>query len=219
LPPAPDLTEPKQEKEKRATQTDALAKRPAIAIAYHMPERNTPEYYAMGLIDQILLQGNDSLLYQELVQKRGMTAGVQGGINYLGNMFNYKGPMLWMADLRYDPATKPDAIVQASEDVIAPLRAKPVDKATLDRALVKLRSSLYDNIGQFSGFGLADLLASFALFDDNPARVNSLVEQFEKVTPELLQKTAQEYLRPENRTVLIREPKAADAAATPAKNQ
>jgi predicted Zn-dependent peptidase len=39
------------------------------------------------------------------------------------------------------------------------------------------------------------------------------VGQFEKVTPELIQKTAQEYLRPENRTILIREPKPADAPA------
>jgi predicted Zn-dependent peptidase len=183
-----------------------------------MPERNTPEYYAMGLIDQILVQGDDSALNQELVQKRGITAGVEGGINYLGNMFNYKGPMLWMADLRYDPATKPEEIVKAADGMIEPLRAKPVDKATLDRALVKLRSSLYDSIGQFSGFGLADLLASFALFDDDPARVNTLVGQFEEVTPELIQKTAREYLRPENRTILIREPKPAEAAA-PAKNQ
>src|SRR5882757_1901166 len=219
VPPVPDLTEPKQEKEKRAGKVDALAQRPAIAIAYHMPERNTPEYYAMGLIDQILIEGDDSLEYQELVQKRGVTAEVEGGINYLGNMFNYKGPMLFMADLRYDPTTKPEAIVQAVDGVIEPLRTKPVDKATLDRALVKLRSNLYDNIGTFSGFGLADLLASFALFDDDPARVNALVGQFEKVTPELIQKTAKEYLRPENRTILIREPKPAEAAAAPAGNR
>ena len=115
--------------------------------------------------------------------------------------------------------TKPDAIVQAVDGVIEPLRTKPVDKATLDRALVKLRSNLYDNIGTFSGFGLADLLASFALFDDDPARVNALVGQFEKVTPELIQKTAKEYLRPENRTILIREPKPAEAAAAPTANQ
>src|SRR5215472_10704127 len=134
LPPQPDLSEPKQEKERRASRVDPLAKRPAIAIAYHMPERNTPEYYAMGLIDQILVQGYDSGLNRELVQKRGITAGVEGGINYLGNMFNYKGPMLWMADLQYDSTTKPETIVEAADGVIEPLRTKPVDKATLDRA-------------------------------------------------------------------------------------
>src|SRR5260370_35111846 len=86
-----DLAEAKQEKEKRASKVDALAKRPAMAIAYHMPERNTPEYYAMGLIDQILVEGDDSALYQELVQKRGVTAGRWGGNNKLGEKVDCKG--------------------------------------------------------------------------------------------------------------------------------
>jgi zinc protease len=81
LPPPADIREPRQEKEKREVKPDPLIEKPAIAIAYHMPDRNTPEYFAMGLLDQILVQGNDSLLYQELVQKRGLTANVNGGIN------------------------------------------------------------------------------------------------------------------------------------------
>jgi len=174
----------------------------------------------MGLIDQILIEGDDSLAFQELVEKQGLTAQIQGGINYLGNMFNYKGPMLFMADLRFDPTTSPDTIVKAWDTALAPLRSKPVDKAVLDRARVKLRSDFYDNVGQLGGFGLADLLATFALFDDNPARINTLLSEFDKVTPELILKTAQEYLRPENRTVLVLETKPADAKApaAPAKN-
>ena len=218
LPPPPDLAEPKQEKEKRATKPDKLAQRPALAIAYHLPERNTPEYYAMGVIDQILLQGEDSQLHQELVQKRGLTGNVNGGINLLGNMFNYNGPMLWMAFLFFDPTTNPDTILQATDSTIETLRTKPVDQKTLDRAIVKLRSDLYDNMGSFGGFGLADLLASLALFDDNPSRVNTLVSEFQKVTPALVQKTAQEYLGPENRTILIDQPQPAAPAAAP-KNQ
>lgn len=211
-PKLPDLTEPRQEKEKRATKTDAQARRPALAFAYHMPERNTPEYYAMGLINQIALQGDDSLLHQELVKKQKLTAGVNGGINLLGNMYNYNGPMLWIASLFYDNNVAPDTILKAADSVIEPLRSKPVDQAVLDRALIKLRSGLYNTLG--SGFGLADTLCSFALFDDNPARVNTLESEFRKVTPALIQKTAQEYLRSSNRTVLIDEPKAAagDAA-------
>jgi predicted Zn-dependent peptidase len=98
------------------------------------------------------------------------------------------------------------------------LRARPVNSKSLDRARVKLRSSLYDTMGQFGGFGLMDLLSSFALFDDDPGRVNSLVAQFSKVTPELLQKTAQEYLRPTNRTIIELQPASRDAGA-PAKKQ
>ena len=39
LPPPPDLREPRQEKEKRAGRTDPLANRPALGIAYHVPDR------------------------------------------------------------------------------------------------------------------------------------------------------------------------------------
>jgi len=219
LPPQPDLTEPKQEKEKTAKKTDALAKRPALAIAYHMPDRNTPEYYAMGLLEQILLNGDDSLLHQELVQRKGYTGTVGGGINLLGNMFNYNGPMLFLANLTYDPATSSDTILKSIDEVIEPLRTKPIDQKTLDRALVKLRSGLYDTVGTQGGFGLVDLLASMALFDDQPSRVNDLVSQFQKVTPALLEKTAWEYLRPTNRTILLVQPPAAPVAAPEAPAQ
>jgi len=216
LPPQPDLTEPRQEKEKHATKNDALAKRPAIALAYHMPERNSPEYYAMTLLDEMLIEGDDSVLYQELVQKRGITGAVQGGINLLGNPWNYTGPMLFLINMLYDPATSPDTIVEAIDGAVQPLRTKPVDQKTLDRALVKLRSDFYDTIGTQGGFGLVDLLASFALFDDNPARVNSLMPEYQKVTPELIQRTAEEYMRPQNRTVLNIQP---GPPAAPAKSQ
>jgi len=218
LPPQPDLTEPRQEKEKVITKADPLAPRPALAIAYHMPDRNTPEYYAMGLIEQMLIEGSDSLLYKELVQKRGLTDSVEGGINLLGNMFDYSGPMLLVADVRYDPTTTSDTMLAAIDTAISPLLAKPVDKQLLDRARVKARSSLYDTMTQFGGFGLMDLLASFSLFDDDPSHINSIVPEFDKVTPELIQKTAQEYLRPTNRTVVILQPAPKNTAAAPAKN-
>lgn len=212
-PASADLTEPRQEKEKKVTQEDKLATRPALAFAYHMPDRNTPEYYAMGLLDEILLQGDDSLLRQELVQKRALTGRVEGGINLLGNMFNYNGPMLWMAYLFHDSNTSEAQIMQAVDTVINHLRKDGVSIEQLDRARVKLRSDFYDAVD--SGFGRADLLASFALFDDRPQRINELEEHFTSVTPELVKKTADEYLRPTNRTVLaVLSGKAAEQKGT-----
>ena len=209
LPEKPDISEPKQTQEKRFTKEDKLANKPAIAFAYKMPERNTPEYYAMGLIDQLLLQGSDSKLYQRLVQEKGYTGNVSGGINYLGNMFNYNGPMLWMADLIHDAEVSPDSIMKQVDDAVAELNT--VSQEELDLAIVKMRSDLYDNLSQLYGFGTADLLASFALFDDNPSRINTLEEEFKKITPEIVKRTAEEYLRPTNRTILLIEPKAGES--------
>ncbi len=199
----PDISEPRQEAEKTESMTDALATRPGFAFAYHVPERLTPEWYAMGLIDQILLQGDDSLLHQALVKQAGITDGIGGGINaLLGNMLNYKGPMLWSASFIHDQDSSTEQILQVVDGVIEQFKSQPVDAAVLSRALVKWRSDYYDQVSSTFGFGAADLLASLALFDDNPGLINEFEKGMQAVTPELIQQTAQEYLRSSNRTTL-----------------
>jgi predicted Zn-dependent peptidase len=200
----PDISESRQLKEKTVTKTDKLANKPAIAFGYKMPTRGTPEYYAMGLIDQIMVQGEDSLLYQEFVKNKGFAGGVGGGINSgLGNMFNYNGPMLFDISLIHDEKFKADEIKSSLDSVVAQLQNKPVTQKDIDRAIVKLRSGFYDTLQQFGGVGRADLLACFALFDDKPSKINEIEANFKKVTPALIQKTAKEYLRNTNRTVVI----------------
>ncbi|MFN8652141.1 MAG: pitrilysin family protein [Gemmatimonadales bacterium] len=214
LPPRPDLSEPRQLTEKRASRVDSLATRPALGLGWHVPPRGTPEWYAFGLIDQILWQGRDSRLYQALVTEKGYTSDVSGGINWgLGNQFNYEGPMLALVSLYHDSNVPDDSLLAVVNREIAALQDKPVDAATLTRAKTKLRSSLYDILEQLSGFGRLDLLASFALFDNDPGRLNRLEGEFAKVTPALIQRTAQEYLRAGNRTVYTIIPGAKDAPA------
>lgn len=205
LPPKPDISEPRQEKEKIFVKNDSLANKPAIAIAYHMPERNSPAYFAMGLLNQILIQGDNALLQRKLVDELGYTSKVSGGINYLGNMFNYNGPMQIMFDFTYDNETSKEQVVNAVDEVLAKLR-EGVTQEMMDNAMVKMRSQLYDELGGTFGLGRADLLATFALFDDKPSRINTLEDEFKKVTPELMNKTVTEYLRDTNRTILTVNP-------------
>lgn len=161
----------------------------------------------------MLVQGNDSLLYEELVKKHGYTGDVSGAINELGNMFDYYGPMLWTTSLFHDATVKPEQILASVDTVIDGLQSKPVEQSVLDRNITKLRSNLYDTLTQFGGFGRADLMASYALFDDDPSRINTLESEFRKVTPQLVESTAREYLRKTNRTVLLIEPGAASPEA------
>ncbi|MEJ2523383.1 MAG: pitrilysin family protein [Gammaproteobacteria bacterium] len=211
-PAQPDISEPRQEVEKRFTRVDPLAPRPGLAWAYHVPPRGTPEHYAMVLLASILADGEDSLLHQKLVKEKGYAGGVGAAINMLGNPFNYEGPMLWVGYLIHDPSHSADTIMADVDAVIDGLRSTPVDAETLDRALVKFRSGFYDTLA--SGFGRADLLASYALFDDNPAGINNIEAGIRAVTPELILQTAREYLRPGNRTVLVLEAGAGQPAAT-----
>ncbi|MGB5211224.1 MAG: pitrilysin family protein [Gammaproteobacteria bacterium] len=208
-PTPPDLSEPKQTAEKRASFVDPLAPQPALAFAYHMPERGTPEYYAMGMIDEILLNGQDSRLYRRLVAEKGYSSFVGGGINLQGGMFDYDGPMIWAGYLVHDQSQDPEAIVADFDEVIEELREQAVDQATLDRAMTKFRSGFYETQGSRFGISRADLLASFALFDDDPSKINQIEANMAAVSPELIQQVAREYLRPENRSLLFLEAGAA----------
>lgn len=215
-PTKPDITEPRQEEEKRATRTDALASRPALAVSWHTPPRSTPEYYAMGLLDQILAQGRDSRLYESLVQDKGLTGDISGGINHsLGNMLNIGGPALYTVSLFHDTDRSADEIIAAIDEQIERLRSSPIDDETLERAKTKLRSSLYSYMDALTGFGRADLLASFALFDGDASRINRVEDELAQITPELVQATAEEWLRQTNRTILEVRPAAAAVEEVP----
>jgi predicted Zn-dependent peptidase len=213
LPAPPDISEPRQAEERRKVRVDSLATRPALAVGWHMPARWTPEWYAMGLIDQILAQGRDARLHESLVQERGWAGNIDAGINAgLGNQFNYEGPMLWSVWLFHDASVSPDSILGVIDREVAGLQERPVDAATLSRARIKMRSTLYDIMDGQLGLGKLDLLASFTLFDNDPGRVNRLEAGFQQVTPAVIQRTAREYLRRDNRTVVLIEP-AAKAAS------
>ena len=123
--PRPDVAEPRQLAEKRHSQVDPLAPRPGLALAWHVPPRGTPEHYAFGLLDQILLQGEDSRLWQLLVRERGYASHVSGGINLLGNVFDYDGPMLWMLYLVHDDPAAAAAILADVDTEIARLQQAP----------------------------------------------------------------------------------------------
>jgi predicted Zn-dependent peptidase len=211
-PARPDLSEPTQQREKRVSYVDRLAPRPALALAWQVPERGTPEHFAFSLLDTILLQGEDSRLWRKLVQERGYASGVGGGINLFGNEFTYDGPMLWMLSLVHDPGATPEAIIADVDAEIARIQAEPPTAEELARALTKLRASLYDLVGSSTRFGLLDLLASFALFDDDPGLVNRLEADFRAVTPEQISAVARTYLAPQRRTVQVVEPGRAQPA-------
>ena len=133
-------------------------------------------------------------------------------------MLNYKGPILWQGSLIHDTNVSDEQIIEILDRVIESVRTEVVDAETIERAKIKWRSSYYDQINRSFGFGRADLLASLALFDDDPTQINRFEAGIMAVTPEMILETAQEYLRPTNRTILVLEAGAAQEAQEVASN-
>jgi len=207
LPAKADLSEPPQTAEKRVTQTDKLAALPALAIGYHVPDRKSPDYAAVVLLNNILQGGESSRLYQRVVKEKEMCVSWQGGINFpLGNEFNYNGPMLAATFAIYKPSTSADAILKEVDAVVAEIASKGVSAKELADAKVQFRSGYYDILE--STLGKVDLLSSFALFDNDPTRARTVLDAYEAVTPAQIQAAAKKYFVSQNRTVIDRVPEA-----------
>ena len=208
-PPTPDLTEPPQTKEKRISQKDKLANLPALAIGYHIPPQNSPDFPAMALLVQILQGDDSSRLYQRLVKEKELTLDLTGALNYFGNEFDYSGPMIMTTRTTYKPGHTADEVMREIDSVVLDIATNGVTEKELADSKVRGRSGFYDQLE--STLGKAHLLASLALFRDDPNQINTLLTPFEKVTGAQVKAVAAKYLVASNRTVIDRVPEAAAA--------
>jgi zinc protease len=205
VPERPDVSEPPQTKEVRLTQTDKLANVPALAFAYHLPDQESPDYPAMVLLD-LILQGDDSSrFYQRLVKEKAISVDWSGGINFeLGNEFDYNGPMLLVSRTTYKPGHTGQEILREVDAIVRDIQEHGVTTKELNDAKVRFRSNFYDQLELT--FRKANLLASFALFRDDPSRINKVLDIYGAVTLEQVQSAARKFFVPENRTAIDRLP-------------
>ena len=203
-PPAVDRSEPRQLAEKRFTRVDPNAPRPAVAISYHLPPRSDPAFWAMGIINQILIESRDSWMHRALVEERNLTEAIYGGLSARhGSMYTINGPNFWTAFAFHDKSQSADSLLSVMDRQIARLQAGPVDSATLERNIIKARATFYAELGAGRNEGIVDMLGQLALFGDHPSRLNRIEDEFRSVTAERVLAAAREYLRPGNRTVLF----------------
>jgi len=212
VPPLPDISEPPQTAEKKFTEGDKLATTPAIAFGYHLPERMTRDFFALSLLDPLLVGDESAKLYQALIKEKQIATAVSGGFNYgLGNNFDYSGPMLYTFRVDYRPDLHGDDVLKAVDEVIGAVQQKGITEEELKRAKVNFRSSFFEILegGIIPGFGRSDLLAAFTLYDNDPNRINTILGELDKVTVADVQQAAKKYLATTNRTSIDRRPEKA----------
>jgi zinc protease len=207
-PPFADPTEPAQMEERRGHVEEKFGTLPAIAIGYVMPQRRTPEWYAMALLDQALHGGRAGRIHRELVLERLMAVEADGGID---DIFGYNGPTQMTTRILHKPEISADATVAAFDAIVQEVQQNGVSEDELQQLKVKWRSDYFSTLeggrgGFMPRYGLMHLLAYFTLFDNEPELVNTILEGFTRVTKEEIQVVAKKYLRPENRAIVFRTP-------------
>jgi zinc protease len=184
LPAPADDTEPPQKEQKRSTREDKLARTPALAIAWHLPPRMTRDFFALSVLDPLIVGDESARLYQRLVRQDRLAVSAIGAFNFLGTNWDVRGPMLFTVRVDYLNDKTADQVLSAVESVLAEVREKGITEAELKQAKTALRSAFLEELegGPMPRFGRANLLAAFALFDNDPGRINTILQELENVT-------------------------------------
>ncbi|RSZ57867.1 insulinase family protein [Massilia atriviolacea] len=209
--PAPtDFSEPLGTAEKRIEQSDALAQVPAIAAAWKMPQRGSPDLAPMAVLGELLAGGDASVLYQGLVKGREVALNVDS-LYGLTSPWEFDGPTLFTVFALYKPTSSADAMLKGIEEEVAKIAASGADAATLKRVKTRMLANWYNTMESF--MDRADTLAKLQTLWGDANVANKIPGWIEAVRSEDIQRVAKTYLTRANRTVIDRKPVARTAAA------
>ena len=116
-----------------------------------------------------------------------------------------------VTSMLHKPEYTTERAIAAFDEVVNRVRDEGVQENELAQLKVKFRSDFYSMLEGGMGsymprFGLMHYLACFTLFDGDPQRINTVLDDFLAVTPSQVRDIAQKMLVPHRRSVLIREP-------------
>jgi len=206
-PPSVDMTEPEQKAERRANVDDALARLPQVDIAFKAVPGNTSDFYALQVLSAALQGGQSSRFYQALVKDKQIVTNVGGFMDEKRGV----GALYTSATLRQ--GVKSADVETAIYDEIERLKKDGIADWELQKAKNTTRRNFINNMQ--SSLSRALNLSIWTVYYNDPDLINTRLDKVGAVTKEDVQRVANKYLNPTNRTVVVTTPKPkATAAAT-----
>ena len=198
-PAQPDMTQPPQKAERRLTLEDSFARLALVNIVYRVPAGNTPDWYALDMLGDILASGESSRMYQDLVEDKQLSVAVSAGPE------DTRGPSLFNLEGTVAPGKDPAEVEKALEAEAEKIKANGVTKEELEKVFMQDRLNL---IRQDQGtLGRAFIIANDAVCFHDANLINELVDKYRSVTAADIQRVAKQYITENNRSVVITVPK------------
>jgi len=192
LPPAVRTVEPEQKGERRVFVAKESATSANLAIAYKVPAANSPDYYALEVLQSILGDGKTSRLYKALVEQQLATQvsassmdGFDPGLLYLSAVATAK--------------TAPAQLEQALLAEVDNLVKNGVTPDELQKVKNQKLLNLYRE--QETINGKAQQLGNYEVFFGDYKKMFDAPAAYEKLTPADIQAVAAKYLKKSQRTV------------------
>jgi predicted Zn-dependent peptidase len=201
VPPRVDVSEPEAVAIREETFNDPLAPAPAFVLGWKVPERRTPDFYALSLAGTLLFEGDSSRLYQKLVKGDESVVSIEGGVD------ERRGPSALYIFALPKPGEEVSKIREQIFEEIKSIASDGPSEAEME----KLRNSLCNDAvrGRQSTMYRAQRLAEFALYDSDPRLVDSELAHYLSVTAGDIKQAVARYIDGPNRVALDIIPAAA----------
>ncbi|QQS33434.1 MAG: insulinase family protein [Acidobacteriota bacterium] len=201
LPEDIDVNEPPEVAATYREWQDPLAPFPAFLIGWKIPPRRTPEFNALYLAGKILYDGESSRLYQKLVK------GDESVIQLFGFTDERRGP----SSIFIGAIPKPEMDVSVIREAIMREIHDLAAHGPTAEDMEKIENQLVNDVvrSRQSSMARAQAIAEFALYDGDPALINTEVDELLSITAEQIRHAVGVYLNTDNRALLDVVPAAA----------
>lgn len=193
-PPMPNTKEPVQTKAKYFVYKDKHAQLPLLLFSWKVPAKRNADFYALRVLEQILIAGDSSRLYQQLV--KGSKVAVEVGAEY-DDAF---GPSDFSFSVIYKPGHTQAQVRQLVFAELEKLKTKPVSGKELQKAKNQILHNFFarksdggDDENIQLSLHRAQLLAEYTAFFGDPNLVAKDIPIYMNVKAADIQRVAAKY--------------------------
>ncbi len=192
-PPRVDTVEPVQSGEKRALV--ASPAQPFLVVAYKRPDQYSKDDAVLDVLEQILSGGRTSIIYKEMVRDKKIALGAASYATYPGGKY----PSLFVFFVVPNSGHTIDEMEKSVYEIVERVKKEKPDPEALQRVKTNLRAALIRKLD--SNSGLAAELASYQASYGDWRKLFTVLDDYDHVTAEDVQRVAQTYLIESARTV------------------
>ncbi len=207
VPPPPVVTvEPEQMGERRLVVRKS-AQLPLVLVAYHIPQTNNPDYYALNVLRTVLFQGESSRMYQRLVDKDQIALDVSSSVEPAFD------PTIVEVVAQPKQGVNPQKCEKAMYEEFENAKNAMISDTELGKAKNIRLAEFYREMRTING--RANTIGTYEVFFGDYKRLFDAAKNYSAVTKEDVQRVAKAYFGANNRTVATLIPDNAEEKSKP----
>ncbi|MEO6071516.1 MAG: pitrilysin family protein, partial [Chitinophagaceae bacterium] len=188
---------------------DNYARLPLLAIVYPTVPNYHPDMAALGCLAQILGQGRNAILYQNMVKKQlALQAAAFSSLSELAGEFVFQ-----ISPMQGKTLAQMESLFRASLDSFE-------KRGVTDEDIAKYKGGVEAQVinGLQSVQGKVSQLAAFQTFTGNPNKVADLLKMYSSVTKQDVMNVYNKYIKDKGAVILSVVPKGQEALIAKADN-